>query len=393
MTTLQKIKASSFEIEDEMAKTQKNKATSYHLGQLKAKIAKLRRELINPTGGGGGGGAGLGFDVARTGIASVGFVGFPSVGKSTLMSKLTGTHSEVSEIDFTTLTTVPGTVKVHGAPIQILDLPGIIEGANDGRGRGRQVIAVARTCNLIFIVLDVLKPLGDKKIIESELEGFGIRLNRRPPAILVRKKEKGGIAITNTVPLTNIDHDEIKAILSEYKISNADVAIREPGATADDLVDVVEGNRVYIPALYILNKIDAISIEELDLLYVPSKHPHIKQTSFSFQEYRYKIPHSVPVSSKEWLNIDELIEKMWETLDLVRVYTKPRGLAPDYTQPVVLRRGKCTIEDFCNSIHKEIAKQMKYAIVWGASAKHSRGQKVGLDHVLEDEDVVHISKK
>lgn len=71
------------------------------------------------------------------------------------MSKLTGTHSEVSAIDFTTLTTVPGTVKVHGAPIQILDLrtseplrfsshvltkdlAGIIEGANDGRGRGRQ---------------------------------------------------------------------------------------------------------------------------------------------------------------------------------------------------------------------------------------------------------------
>ncbi|TFY83810.1 hypothetical protein EWM64_g198 [Hericium alpestre] len=367
MTTVQKIK----EIEDEMAKTQKNKATSYHLGQLKAKLAKLRRELITPQGGGGGAG-GLGFDVARTGIASVGFVGFPSVGKSTLMSKLTGTHSEVSAIDFTTLTTVPGTVKVHGAPIQILDLPGIIEGANDGRGRGRQVIAVARTCNLIFIVLDVLKPLGDKKIIEGELEGFGIRLNKKPPSIVVRRKDKGGIAITNTVPLTNIDHDEIKAVCSEYRLTNADVSIRQPNATADDLVDVIEGNRVYIPALYVLNKIDAISIEELDLL--------------------YKIPYSVPVSSSEWLNVDELIEKMWEALDLVRVYTKPRGGAPDYTQPVVLRRGKSAVEDFCNSIHKEIAKQMKYAIVWGASAKHSRGQKVGLEHVLEDEDVVHISK-
>ncbi|KAJ8086490.1 GTP-binding protein rbg1 [Marasmius tenuissimus] len=252
MTTVQKIK----EIEDEMV-TQKNKATAYHLGQLKAKLAKLRRELIAPSSGSGGGGGGLGFDVARTGIASVGFVGFPSVGKSTLMSKLTGTHSEVSAIDFTTLTTVPGTVKVHGAPIQILDLPGIIEGANDGRGRGRQVIAgteikLARTCNLIFIVLDVLKPLGDKKIIEGELEGFGIRLNKKPPAIIVRKKERGGIAITNTVPLTNIDHDEIKAILSEYRINNADVAIREPNANADDLVDVIEGNRVYIPALYVV---------------------------------------------------------------------------------------------------------------------------------------------
>ncbi|KAF8528763.1 P-loop containing nucleoside triphosphate hydrolase protein [Hysterangium stoloniferum] len=375
MTTVQKIK----EIEDEMARSklfsaQKNKATSYHLGLLKAKLAKLRRELIAPSGGGGGG-AGIGFDVARTGIASVGFVGFPSVGKSTLMSKLTGTHSEVSAIDFTTLTTVPGTVKVHGAPIQILDLPGIIEGANDNRGRGRQVIAVARTCNLIFIfqVLDVLKPLNDKRIIEGELEGFGIRLNKSPPSIIVRKKDKGGIAISNTVPLTNIDHEEIKAVLSEFRISNADVAIREPNCTADDLVDVIEGNRVYVPALYVLNKIDAISIEELDLL--------------------YKIPHSVPVSSKEWMNIDELIEKMWQALDLVRVYTKPRGQAPDYTSPVVLKRGKSSIEDFCNSIHKEIAKQLKYAIVWGASAKHARGQKVGLEHTLDDEDVVTIVKK
>lgn len=89
----------------------------------------------------------------------------------------------------------------------------------------------------------MLKPLGDKKIIESELEGFGIRLNKKPPNITVRKKDKGGIAITNTVPLTNIDQEEIKAILSEYKLSNADVAIRQPNATADDLVDVIEGNR------------------------------------------------------------------------------------------------------------------------------------------------------
>ena len=68
---------------------------------------------------------------------------------------------------------------------------------------------------------------------------------------------------------------------------------------------------------------------------------------------------SVPISSREWLNIDELIDKMWTTLTLVRVYTKPRGLAPDYSSPVVLRTGKCTVEDFCSSIHKEIAKQMK----------------------------------
>jgi len=83
------------------------------------------------------------------------------------------------------------------------------QGAKDGKGRGRQVIAVAKTCNLIFIVLDVLKPLTDKKIIEAELEGFGIRVNKSPPNIVFRKKERGGINITSTAPLTNLDNDNI----------------------------------------------------------------------------------------------------------------------------------------------------------------------------------------
>ena len=89
----------------------------------------------------------------------------------------------------------------------MLDLPGIIEGAKDGKGRGRQVIAVSKTCNLIFIVLDVNKPLTDKRVIETELEGFGIRINKERPNITFKKKDKGGVNITNTVPLTHIDHD------------------------------------------------------------------------------------------------------------------------------------------------------------------------------------------
>lgn len=367
MTTIQKIK----EIEDEIGKTQKNKATSYHLGQLRSKLAKLQRELINPTSSGGGG-PGQGFDVARTGIASVGFIGFPSVGKSTLMSGLTGTTSEAAAYEFTTLTTVPGTMDINGAKLQILDLPGIIEGAKDGKGRGRQVIAVSRTCNMIFMVLDVLKPLADKAKLEKELEGVGIRLNKQPPNISITKKDKGGVMISHTVPLTKIDHDVVKAVLSEYKINSASVMFR-CDATVDELIDVIEGNRVYIPCIYVLNKIDQISIEELDLL--------------------YKIPHSVPISSKEWLNIDELTEKMWEELRLVRVYTKPSKAPPDYSQPVVLRQGKSSVLDFANAIHKEIAKQLKFAMVYGASSKHPRGQRVGVDHVLMDEDVVTLFKR
>uniref|UniRef100_A0A0N4W127 OBG-type G domain-containing protein n=1 Tax=Haemonchus placei TaxID=6290 RepID=A0A0N4W127_HAEPC len=68
-------------------------------------------------------------------------LGFPSVGKSTLLSNLAGVYSEVAAYEFTTLTTVPGVIRYKGAKIQLLDLPGIIEGAKDGKGRGKQVIA------------------------------------------------------------------------------------------------------------------------------------------------------------------------------------------------------------------------------------------------------------
>ncbi|CAM8900956.1 unnamed protein product [Rhodiola kirilowii] len=214
-TVMQKIK----DIEDEMAKTQKNKATAHHLGLLKAKLAKLRRELLAPPTKGGGG-AGEGFDVTKSGDARVGLVGFPSVGKSTLLNKLTGTFSEVASYEFTTLTCIPGVITYRGAKIQLLDLPGIIEGAKDGKGRGRQVISTSRTCNCILIVLDAIKPITHKRLIEKELEGFGIRLNKEPPNLTFRKKDK--------------------AICSEYRIHNADLTLRFD-ATADDLIDVIEG--------------------------------------------------------------------------------------------------------------------------------------------------------
>lgn len=124
-----------------------------------------------------------GFDVQKSGDSRVGLIGFPSVGKSTLLCKLTNTESKVAAYEFTTLTCIPGNLYHKGTKIQVLDLPGIIEGAKDGKGRGKQVIAVARSCNLIMIVLDATKPMKHKQIIENELEGFGIRLNKNPPDI------------------------------------------------------------------------------------------------------------------------------------------------------------------------------------------------------------------
>jgi ribosome-interacting GTPase 1 len=155
------------------------------------------------------------------------------------------------------------------------------------------------------------------------------------------------------VPLTHLNAELVKTILAEYKIYNADVRLN-CDATEDDLIDVIEGNRyvfffsshhslshslslslslslsfptlsivlnrfyslfcqliclfecdllsfrIYIPCIYVLNKIDQISIEELDIL--------------------YRIPHCVPISAHHEWNLDDLLEKIWTYLDLIRVY-------------------------------------------------------------------------
>jgi len=314
-----------------------------------------------------------GFDVKASGDARVGLIGFPSVGKSTLLTKLTGTFSEAADYEFTTLTCIPGVYNYKGTKIQLLDLPGIIEGAKDGKGRGKQVIGVGRTCTLILIVLDAMKPLTDKKIIERELEGFGIRLNKKRPDIVLKKKDKGGVTIQKAMGLqmTKMTDDTIRSILHEYKISNCDVMFKSDN-TMDELIDVIEGNRVYVPCIYVLNKIDAISIEELDLL--------------------DKVPHYVPISAKDEWNFDELMEKIWEYLDLIRIYTKPKGQIPDYESPVIIKRSHRSVFDFCGKIHKHLQKEFKVAQVWGTSVKHNP-QRCGKDHTLEDEDVVQIVKK
>ncbi|MDD1729306.1 MAG: 50S ribosome-binding GTPase, partial [Methanospirillum sp.] len=131
------------EIEDEIQKTVYNKATSKHIGRLKAKLAKMKEDAVNRAMKAGGGGEG--YSVKKSGDATVVLVGFPSTGKSTLLNQLTGAESETGSYAFTTLTVVPGALEHKGAKIQLLDIPGLIAGAAMGKGRGKEVIAVVRT--------------------------------------------------------------------------------------------------------------------------------------------------------------------------------------------------------------------------------------------------------
>eukprot|EP00472_Partenskyella_glossopodia_P004318 CAMPEP_0197540398 /NCGR_PEP_ID=MMETSP1318-20131121/65629_1 /TAXON_ID=552666 /ORGANISM="Partenskyella glossopodia, Strain RCC365" /LENGTH=354 /DNA_ID=CAMNT_0043099363 /DNA_START=18 /DNA_END=1082 /DNA_ORIENTATION=+ len=351
-----------------MARTQKNKATNYHLGRLKGKIALLRSQLISESKTGGK--AGEGFDVAKSGDARVAMIGFPSVGKSTLLSTLTNTKSEAAAYAFTTLTCIPGVIPYNNAKIQLLDLPGIIEGASKGKGRGKQVIAVARTSDLILMVVEAHKAELQAKLLTKELEDVGIRINTEKPDISFTIKKTGGIKFNSTCELTHCDEKMCREILGLSKIHNAEILFRKDH-TVDQFIDVIEGNRKYMRCLYCINKVDTITVGEMDRL--------------------ARLKDTVVISAHWKLNLDFLLEKMWTYLDVVRLFTKPRGKRPDFSDPVVMPRGT-TIMGVCNHIHRDFAKRFKSANVWGTSAKHVP-QSVSIKHELQDEDVIQLMTK
>jgi len=367
-TVLERIK----NIELEMARTQKNKATSKHLGELKAKLCQLRRELLEPEKSGGG--KQPGFEVQRMGDARVGLVGFPSVGKSSLLSALTGVQSEVAAYEFTTLTCIPGVVYYNDIRIQLLDLPGIIVGASAGRGRGRQVIATAKSCDIILMVLDPTKEDTQRELLTRELENIGIRLNSRPPDVSFARTKGGGLKFNATVPLTSFDREACQSVLQQYRIFNADVVCRED-VTVDQFIDVIDGNRKYCKCLYVYNKIDMLDLATVDRL--------------------AREPHAVVISVSRKLNFDYLLGRLWNEMEVIRVYTKKKGCFPDFRDPLVItpQRGnkQSTVENAVQLLHKSLLDDFKHALVWGSSVKQSPTV-CGLKHVLHDEDVLQIVK-
>ena len=355
------------EIEEEIQKTPYNKATSHHIGKLKAKISKLKEESLQRSSSGN---KGQGFHVKKSGDATVVLVGFPSVGKSTLLNEITNAESKVGAYQFTTLDIVPGIMEHKNAKIQVFDIPGIITGASSGKGRGKEILSVARTADLIVIVLDTLNP-QHLNVILKELRNIGIRPNEKEPDVTVKPKRQGGVSVSSTVELTHLDEKTIRSIINEYGMHNADVLFRDD-VTMDQFIDVLDRNKSYVQMIILLNKVDLVDDAYLE-------------------ELKKYIPEFIPISADKKMNIDELKDIIFDKLDLVRVYLKPQGKKADMEDPLVIKKGS-TVIDACGKLHREFVKNFRHAKIWGTSVKFD-GQKVGPDHVLEDEDVLRVILK
>ena len=358
-------------IEEEIAETPYNKSTEQHIGRLKAKLSEKKETFERRQSSGSGGG---GYAVEKHGDATVALVGFPSVGKSTLLNALTNADSEVGSYEFTTLDVNPGMLEYRGANIQLLDVPGLIEGAAENRGGGQAVLSVVRTADLVLFVLSAFE-IDQYERLSEELYKNKVRLDTEPIQVNIRKKHKGGINLT-TSDRVSLDDETIMSVLREYDYVNATVTIRED-LTIDQLVDSLQANREYLPSTVAVNKVDLI-----DPSYVDTVKEKLRSHDIDPEE-------AVFISAEKERGLDSLKETIWEELGLIRIYMDKPGRGIDRKEPLILTETENTVEDALEKLGGSFDERFRFARVTGPSAKHDE-QQVGRDHELEDEDVLRI---
>src|SRR3989339_1471221 len=203
-------------IAKEIRETPYHKGTEHHIGKLRARLSQLRDKVLNQSTKKSGGGGG--YAVKKQGDATVVLIGPPSAGKSTLINSITNAESKVAAYAFTTVSVIPGMLKYNEAYIQILDVPGLIEGASIGKGKGKQVLSVARGADLLVLMTDPKRLNFLDKLLE-ELEKAGIRINKEKPKVRIEKKISGGLSVRSNFK-QDFDDLTVTNIANEFGIKN-----------------------------------------------------------------------------------------------------------------------------------------------------------------------------
>ncbi len=171
------------------------------------------------------------------------------------------------------------------------------------------------------------------------------------------------------------------ALLVVVDLSDAPLAQMEDITTKLEEIRIVIGERKAEESGTILYQKKALIIgSKLDL----------DNTSENYTTLHNKYKEQFPViaiSAKEGIGLEELKLKIYQMLDIIRVYTKTPGQKPDFNDPIILKRGS-TLEDAAADVHKDFAHKLKYARIWG-SGKHD-GLMVKRDHTLQDGDVIEL---
>lgn len=324
-------------LEKMYATVPKHKGTEKLRLQIKRKLAELRKELEKQRQMRKGGG-GPSMAVRKEGAAQIVLAGLPNVGKSSLMRALTNVDADVADYAFTTVEPIPGMMHHKDVQIQLVEVPGLVEGAALGKGMGPQLLSVIRNADAIAIVVDLSQdPVKQMEILLREFERAGIKVNKRKPKVEIKRTASGGIVINGQENIKG-DIQEVMKMLREERIHSAEITVKEP-VTLEEFADALDESLVWRRAIIIANKGDA-----------PGSKENYEKLVKAYGD-RFKI---VPVSARRKINLDKLKDELYELAGIIRVFTKSPGEEPAYP-PVALKKGS-TVMDLAERIHKDFAK-------------------------------------
>jgi ribosome-interacting GTPase 1 len=348
----------------------RHKGTERLLRQLRSKLSKLEGEAERRRSLRRGSAGSSAFHIKKEGAGQVVLVGLTTSGRSSILRWLTHAKPEVSPHSFKTRIPVPGMMNYEDVLIQLVEVPAIYEDMGSGKGLGPQIIGAIRNSDAIAVTVDLSREaVQQMESILKELDIASIRLNEQPPRIGVEKTGSGGVQVFG-VSLYKDDVDELKDILSKFS-HNVKVQLYQP-TTKSDILEVINPKMTYKKAIVIGAKGDT-----------PGSSENYKALE---EKYRHRFP-VVAVSAEKDRGKEELKNRIFNVLEVIRVYTKEPREKPS-EKPIVLKKD-ATVSDLTRRLPRVFQEQFKYAKVMGPSAKFDM-EYVGANHTLLDKDVVQV---
>jgi len=351
----------------------KHKGTMKLRGRIKKKMALLRKE-IEERKQKRAGRSGPKLFIEKEGAAQVALLGLTNVGKSCLLSVVTNADIVVSPVAYTTRKPEPGVLYFEDMQLQIVETPALMDGSSGGRAGGLLSIGIARNADGMILMVDLsFDPVSQLNLILSELEKARVLINKPKGRVDIDRRYMGaGLRVILVGKILDGTIHDVESLLRSYRIGDAMVKIIGE-VSLEDVEDSIFESTVYRPAVILANKLDA---------------KEAKKNLVNLKEFvGGRIP-IVAVSCEKKEGLANIGKVLFETLDLIRIYTKEPGVRKHSNRPFTLQRG-ATIADLAKNIHTDFQKDFVFAKVWSKRLKFSP-QKVGLSFLLDDGDIVEI---
>jgi ribosome-interacting GTPase 1 len=350
----------------------KHKGNERLRAQTKRKIALLKTDIQTRQRRGAGRVAER--VVQKAGAAQIAILGPTKVGRSSLLAAVTAAKPVIAAYPYATKEFVPGMLQFEDLQFQLVEAPALVP-----EEKGRLVFQegsadLARNCDGLVVMVD----LGDNPVEQlertlAELARSQVSTTKVISNASVVKTRSGGIQLATAGRLVGCTRDQVASLLKSYAITNA--IVRTFGdVSLDDIEDVIlETNLIYKPTVVVANKAD-----------MPNAPENIKRL-VDHTDSRMRV---LVTSCLTGLALGELGKRLFEALDLVRVYTREPNASAPSPEPFTIKSGT-TVGDLSRQIHTALFRQFRYARVWGKSVSYE-GERVGMSHILLDKDIVEI---